>query len=169
MGKEGASRSKGSPIGGKTGGGGFSRKNDGGDTKPVYKPQKPVGSGSSEPKEIDRDGGIKSKEINRDGGVKSKDIDRNGGDKSKEINREGGVKPMKTNMDGGVKPMKINMDGGVKPMEDGDGSFNRQQGSSPQEESDRTNRRKGCFLTGCALPMTMAVAAAVVLAVVLAF
>ena len=114
MGKEGASRSKGSPIGGKAGGGGFSKKNDGGHAKPAYKPHKPFSAGGSAQK-------------------------------------------------------KINRDGGVKSMDAGDGSFDRRRDFTPEVESDRTNRRRGCFLTGCALPMTLAVAAAVVLAVVLAF
>ncbi len=113
MGKEGASRSKGSPIGGKAGGGGFSKKNDGGHAKPAYKPHKPFSAGGSAPK-------------------------------------------------------KINRDGGVKSMEGRDRPYDQQQDYTAQVESDQTNRRRGCFLTGCALPMATVVAAAVVLVVVLA-
>ncbi len=114
MGKEGASRGKGSSIGGKMGGGGFFKKNDAGHTKPGYKPHKPVNTGGSAQKEIGRDGGIKS-------------------------------------------------------MEGRDRSYDQQQDYTTQVESDQTNRRRGCFLTGCALPMATVVAAAVVLGVVLAF
>lgn len=115
MGKEVASRGKGSSIGGKMGGGGFFKKNDAGHTKPGYKPHKPGDTGGSAQKEIGRDGGVKS-------------------------------------------------------MEDRDRSYDRQQqDNTAQVESDQTNRRRGCFLTGCALPMATVVAAAVVLAVVLAF
>lgn len=113
MGKEGASRGKGSSIGGKMGGGGFFKKNDAGHTKPAYKPPRPAG-------------GPVQKEIGRDGGTKS--------------------------------------------TADRDGSYReqpRQEYSAPVDSGD-TTRRRGCFLTGCALPAVVAVSLAV-LAVSLAW
>ena len=106
MGKEGASRGKGSSIGGKMGGGGFFKKNDAGHTKPAYKPPRPAG-------------GPDQKEIGRDGGTKST-VDRN-----RSYDQQ------------------------------------QQQDYSAPVDSGGTTRRRGCFLTGCALPAILAVSLAV--------
>lgn len=112
MGKEGASRGKGSSIGGKMGGGVFFKKNDAGHTKPAYKQPRPAG-------------GPAQKEIGRDGGTKS--------------------------------------------VADNDRSHQeRQQDYTAPVDSGDTTRRRGCFLTGCALPAVLAVSLAV-LAVSLAW
>jgi len=70
---------------------------------------------------------------------------------------------------GGSAQKEIGRDGGTKSMADRDRSYQEQQQdySAPVDSGD-TTRRRGCFLTGCALPAVLAVSLAV-LAVSLAW